>query len=111
MPYTSQIQAETAIDVPKAINSDWASHRARRNLRLYQYIDLELQKSEIAAMRERAKENQGARTDLCLTLDKSLNPVDTKRELARAAGVSHDTIAKADKQKRFFRNLKNLLSL
>ena len=41
------------------------------------------------------KSRQGERTDLCQKSDKSEKPnLDTKKELARAAGVSHDTIAK-----------------
>ena len=43
---------------------------------------------------ERAKENQGARNDICQKSDKS---IDTKKELAAAAGVSHDTIAKVER--------------
>jgi N6-adenosine-specific RNA methylase IME4 len=40
----------------------------------------------------KAKENQGTRTDL--TSVRNLTNVDTKKELATLAGVSHDTIAK-----------------
>jgi len=41
---------------------------------------------------KKAKENQGARTDI--TSVRNLTNVDTKKELASIAGVSHDTIAK-----------------
>lgn len=43
---------------------------------------------------EKAKEQQGTRTDLRQKSDKS-SPLDTKKELAKVAGVSHDTIHKA----------------
>jgi len=41
---------------------------------------------------KKAKENQGTRTDI--TSVRNLTNVDTKKELASIAGVSHDTIAK-----------------
>jgi len=50
---------------------------------------------------ERAKLNQGARTDICPNLDKcSLDdfvPIDTKKELAKMSGLSHGTLAKIEK--------------
>lgn len=42
---------------------------------------------------EKAKESQGARNDICQKSDKS---IDTKKELANIAGVSHDTIHKVE---------------
>ena len=42
----------------------------------------------------RAKENQGTRTDIKQKSAESLKPVETRREIAAAANVSHDTIAK-----------------
>lgn len=65
----------------------------RRNLPIYERARLALRLKPVIA--EKAKENQGTRTDLCQKSDKS--PIDTKRELAAAAGVSHDTIAKVEK--------------
>lgn len=41
-----------------------------------------------------AKKNQGTRTDIQPTLAKSVN---TREELAKLAGVSHDTVAKVKK--------------
>ena len=64
----------------------------RRNLPLYERARLALRLKPVIA--ERAKENQGARNDICQKSDKS---IDTKKELAAAAGVSHDTIAKVEK--------------
>jgi len=43
---------------------------------------------------EKAKINQGKRTDICQISDESIIPIDTKKEIASIAGVSHDTIAK-----------------
>lgn len=47
--------------------------------------------------REKAKENQGFRNDICQKSDKSTTPIDTKKEIAKVANVSHDTIAKVKK--------------
>ena len=60
---------------------------------MFQRAELSLR--EEGLIRERAKQNQGTRTDLCQNSDKSFVPVDTKKEIARQAGVSHDTIHKA----------------
>lgn len=65
----------------------------RRNLTPYQRSELALKLKPFIA--EKAKKKQGRRTDLCQNSDKSA-PSDTKRELARVAGLSHDTLAKAE---------------
>ncbi len=65
----------------------------RRNISDYQRSVLALRLKEIIAAR--AKENQGVRTDL--TSVRNLTNVDTKKEIAKAAGVSHDTIHKVEK--------------
>lgn len=44
---------------------------------------------------EKAKENQGNRTDL--TFSRNLQKVDTREEISKIANVSHDTIAKVEK--------------
>ena len=65
---------------------------ARRNLSKYERGLLALRlKPVISAM---AKENQGSRTDL--TSVRNLTNVDTKKEIAKIAGISHDTIAKIE---------------
>ena len=67
----------------------------RRNLINYQRSVLALElDNEYSA---RAKKQQGKRTDICQTSDKC-NPIDTKKELAKVANVSHDTIAKVKKK-------------
>lgn len=45
-----------------------------------------------APIRERARERQGTRSDLCQNSDKS-EAVDTKKELARMAGHTHGPFA------------------
>lgn len=65
----------------------------RRNLPMYERAKLALRLKPMIA--ERAKETQGMRTDICQNSDRCYT--DTKRELAKAAGVSHDTIAKVEK--------------
>ena len=45
----------------------------------------------------KAKKNQGARTDILQKSAKSIKPaqpIDTRANIAKVAGVSHDTIAK-----------------
>lgn len=64
----------------------------RRNLPNYERARLALRLKETIAAE--AKANQGTRTDLCQKSDRS--SIDTKKELAKVAGVSHDTIHKVD---------------
>lgn len=63
----------------------------RRNLPAHERARLALRLKPVIA--EKAKEQQGERTDICQNSDRS--SIDTKRELAKLAGVSHDTIAKS----------------
>ena len=53
-----------------------------------------------------ANENQGTRNDLLQKSAKS-SCIDTREEIAKAAGVSHDTIAKVEKK--VYRFLKTLI--
>ena len=64
----------------------------RRNLSAYDRSVLALKLKPVIA--EKAKEQQGTRTDICQKSDKS--SIDTKKELAKVAGVSHDTIHKVE---------------
>ena len=64
----------------------------RRNLSAYERTKLALRLEGVIAGRGR----QGERTDICQKSDNS-EPLDTKREIAKAAGVSHDTVAKVKK--------------
>lgn len=65
----------------------------RRNLSSYDRSLLALRLKPLVA--EKAKERQGERTDICQKSDRS--SIDTKKVIATAAGVSHDTIAKVEK--------------
>ncbi len=63
----------------------------RRNLNGYQRSVLALQLENV--FQEKAKENQGKRTDI-KQISAESNPIETRKELAKVANVSHDTIAK-----------------
>jgi len=76
---------------------DWidSNQLGRRNLPPYVKTEIALRrKARIAA---RAKENQIRKPvdSVCQNSDKQ--KIDTKREIAKAAGVSHDTVAKVEK--------------
>ena len=65
----------------------------RRNLSNYTRVELVLKLEPL--LRVKAKENQRAGGQSSeVGRQKSDKPLDTKRDLAKAAGVSHDTIAK-----------------
>lgn len=63
----------------------------RRNLSAYDRSLLALKLKPM--IEKRAKETQGNRNDICQKSDKS---TDTKKELAKVAGVSHDTIHRVE---------------
>ena len=63
----------------------------RRNIQPYVRAELALKLKPIIA--KKAKENQGTRTDIS---QNSVKSHDTQKELAKAAGVSHDTIHKVE---------------
>jgi len=67
----------------------------RRNLT--PFIRVELAKLIEPEIKEKARENQGTRTDILQKSAESTKPVDTREEIAKVAGVSHDTVAKASK--------------
>jgi len=75
---------------------EWMIHNqfGRRNLSNYQRSVLALQLEDV--FREKAKENQGKRTDISQISVES-KPIDTQKEVAKIANVSHDTIAKVKK--------------
>lgn len=64
----------------------------RRNLPMYERARLALRLKPVISAK--AKENQGHRTDIS---QKSVKSTDTQKELAKVAGVSHDTISKVEK--------------
>lgn len=68
----------------------------RRNLPKYERAKLALRLKPVIA--EKAKENQLSTLKQNKTVSqKSVERIDTQKELAKAAGVSHDTIAKVEK--------------
>lgn len=68
----------------------------RRNLPLYERARLALELKPIIA--EKAKENLTIAAEMTNTgLQKSVKAVNTQKELAAIAGVSHDTIAKVER--------------
>jgi len=64
----------------------------RRNLLPYDRVRLGLKKESY--FKKLAKGQQGTRTDLSQTSEKSLKPVDRYKEIGKIAKVSHDTVAK-----------------
>ena len=70
---------------------------SRRNLPLYQRAVLALKLKPI--YEERAKENQGIRTDILATLPESkpIIPISTRKELSIQSGVGERTISKVER--------------
>lgn len=72
----------------------WAldTQKGRRNLDKWELGKIALKlKPEIEA---RARENQGARTDISATLPESSEPIDTRKELADSVGLGERTMGK-----------------
>ena len=66
---------------------------ARRNLEPYQRAELALTLEPMIA--EQARRQQGVRTDLPQNSAESFHTIETREEVAKHAGVLHDTIRKA----------------
>jgi len=64
----------------------------RRNLSNYQRSILALQLEEV--FKEKAKENQIRKPESVKQISAEQKPIETRKELAKVANVSHDTIAK-----------------
>ncbi len=67
---------------------------ARRNIN--KFVRVELAERMKDAIEKRAKEQQGERTDLLLNSTKSFEPVHTRKEMARIAETSEDTVRKVE---------------
>ncbi len=65
----------------------------RRNLTPFQRTELVLVAKPLLATQAKARQQAGGREKVRQTSDK---PIDTKKELAKLAGVSHDTIHKVE---------------
>lgn len=91
-----EIQTETKHFKDEEAVKEWMilNQFGRRNLSNYQRSVLALQLEEVFS--KKAKENQGARTDI-LQISAESKPIDTRKELSKVASVSHDTIAKVKK--------------
>lgn len=91
-----EIQTETKHFKDEEAVKEWMilNQFGRRNLSNYQRSVLALQLEEVFS--KKAKENQGARTDI-LQISAESKPIDTRKELSKVANVSHDTIAKVKK--------------
>ena len=70
----------------------WINQKNRRNLSAWELGKHALMFEPI--IKKRAKENQGTRTDIPQNSAESLSPIETREEIAKIAGVSHDTISK-----------------
>ena len=66
--------------------------KGRRNLNDFQRTELQLKKK--SAIAAKAKANQGARTDISANSPES---VDTRKEIASAAGVGENTVSKVER--------------
>ena len=91
-----EIQTETKHFKDEEAVKEWMilNQFGRRNLSNYQRSVLALQLEEVFS--KKAKENQGARTDI-LQISAESKPIDTRKELSKVANVSHDTMAKVKK--------------
>lgn len=100
----------TAHDVPfQTVQKDFADRNdalrwiilnqfGRRNLPAYERARLALRLKPVIAEKAKAQQVRTDENRVCQISDKQA--IDTKRELAKAAGVSHDTIAKVEKIER-----------
>ena len=80
------------------------NQEGRRNLNNFVRTELQLRKKSAIAAKAKANKveagkNYGERhskQEVCQISDKPLVPIDTKKEIAKAANVSHDTVHKVD---------------
>lgn len=68
----------------------------RRNLPNYTRAKLALELKPLYAAKAKKNQVRTSENRVCQISDKQEQPVDTKKELAKVAGVSHDTIAKVE---------------
>lgn len=97
-------------DKLEAMEWAWSNQKNRRNLNKYELAQIALKFKPV--IEAKAKKNQGKRNDLtfvrsltnvedknhklCHMPDEPIKSIDTKKELAKIAGVSHDTIHKVE---------------
>lgn len=90
-------------DKLEAMEWAWSNQKNRRNLNKYELAQIALKFKPV--IEEKAKKNlslsggdkksKNAKSG-CQKSDKAISPIDTKKELAKIAGVSHDTIHKVE---------------
>ena len=87
----------------EAMEWTWMHQKNRRNLTKYELAQIALKFKPV--IEAKAKENQGKRNDLTSVRNLTkvndentgeIETIDTKKELAKIAGVSHDTIHKVE---------------
>jgi hypothetical protein len=85
---TLSAQAGAKVDSKKARN--------RRNLSAYQRSVLALKLEEVfrAKARDNLKTSTGGNNPQPLQKSEKVEPINTQKEIAKVAGISHDTIAK-----------------
>ncbi len=71
---------------------------SKRNLTPFEKVLLALELENI--FKDKARLNQGKRTDLLQNSAKGFKSMDTREEIAKLAGVSHDTVMKVKKIKK-----------
>jgi hypothetical protein len=87
-------------DKLEAMEWIWSNQKNRRNLNKYELAQIALKFKPV--IEAKAKKNQGKRNDLTSVRSltnvekENIKPIDTKKELAKIAGVSHDTIHKVE---------------
>lgn len=90
IPFTTKVMQFTDLNECK----EWMilNQFGRRNLQAFQRSVLALELEQV--FRDKAKANQGTRIDIPQKSAESYKPIETRKELAKIANVSHDTIAK-----------------
>jgi DNA modification methylase len=90
IPFTTKAMQFTDLNECK----EWMilNQFGRRNLQAFQRSVLALELEQV--IRDKAKANQGTRIDIPQKSAESYKPIETRKELAKIANVSHDTIAK-----------------
>lgn len=95
IPYTT-IQKEFA-DRDEAIQWIILNQFGRRNLPMYERARLALRLKPVISAKAKERQQGGQGGVLLSQKSVEAKPVDTQKELAKVAGVSHDTISKVEK--------------
>lgn len=74
----------------------WSQQKNRRNLSKYDLAESALKLKDLIASKAKSKEQKRKMTSQN-SVESNLPTIDTQKELAKMAGVSHDTIHKVEK--------------